>query len=57
MCGIIGIVSRPPTREAPVPAELVALLDQAVAASSIVEATELVDRVDASLKEIGRAHV
>jgi glucosamine--fructose-6-phosphate aminotransferase (isomerizing) len=50
MCGIIGIVSRPPTREAPVPAELVALLDRAVAASSVEEATELVDRVDVSLK-------
>jgi glucosamine--fructose-6-phosphate aminotransferase (isomerizing) len=31
MCGIIGILSRPSTRTAPTPAEIVALLDAAVA--------------------------
>ena len=34
MCGIIGILSRPSTRKAPTPAEIVALLDAAVTAGS-----------------------
>ena len=39
MCGIIGIVSRPSSRPVPDAAELIALLDAAVGARSMAEAT------------------
>jgi glucosamine--fructose-6-phosphate aminotransferase (isomerizing) len=55
MCGIIGIVSRPATREAPAIASILTLLDRAVAAAverSLEESTTLVDQVDASLKGV-----
>jgi glutamine---fructose-6-phosphate transaminase (isomerizing) len=50
MCGIIGIVSRPPTREVPGVGELVAMLDDAVSVADLVEATRLVELVDGQLK-------
>jgi glucosamine--fructose-6-phosphate aminotransferase (isomerizing) len=55
MCGIIGIVSRPPTRATPVAAELIAGLDRAHAAISFgtrnsVEATALAREVDDALR-------
>ena len=56
MCGIIGIVSRAPTREAPAIADVLTFLDRAIAAATvertIEESTALVDQVDASLKGV-----
>ena len=55
MCGIIGIVSRAPTRETPAIADILTSLDRAVTAAverSIEESTALVDQVDASLKGV-----
>jgi glucosamine--fructose-6-phosphate aminotransferase (isomerizing) len=52
MCGIIGIVSRPPTRVAPAAADLVAGLDRALdslAAHDLVAARERVRAVDEEL--------
>jgi glutamine---fructose-6-phosphate transaminase (isomerizing) len=49
MCGIIGIVSRPPTRQAPTAADLVGGLDRALDAAragDVVATTELVRAVD-----------
>ena len=46
MCGIVAIVTRPTGRATPEPAELLGLLDAAVAAPTLAEAAE-----------IGRAHV
>ena len=55
MCGIIGIVSRPPTRATPDATELIAGLDLAVGSISavptdVVGATEQVRRVDELLR-------
>ena len=49
MCGIVAIVSRPSVRPAPVGSELLALLDQAVAASTLEGAAVLVGQVDVAL--------
>ena len=46
MCGIIAIVSRPATRPHPEPSQLLALLDTALAASTLAEATALLVDVD-----------
>ena len=51
MCGIIGVISRRPTRPVPTEAEIVELLDRAVAAIDDVAAvTRLVGEVDTLLK-------
>jgi glucosamine--fructose-6-phosphate aminotransferase (isomerizing) len=51
MCGIIGVISRRPTRPVPTESEIVELLDRAVAAIADVAAvTPLVGDVDALLK-------
>ncbi len=50
MCGIIGIVSRPPTREVPEIAELVAALDDAVSVDDLAAVTRLVEQIDGELK-------
>jgi len=55
MCGIIGIVSRPPTRATPEAADLVAGLDRAEAAinvspAAVVEATAHAGEVDEALR-------
>jgi glutamine---fructose-6-phosphate transaminase (isomerizing) len=52
MCGIIGVISRPSSRPVPTTAELLGLLDQAVAASTLVEATKHTVAVDALLKGV-----
>src|SRR3954447_15798750 len=50
MCGIIGVISRRPTRSVPTDAEIVDLLDRAVAAIADVPAvTELLGDVDVLL--------
>jgi glucosamine--fructose-6-phosphate aminotransferase (isomerizing) len=46
MCGIVAIVSRTTGRPTPVAADLLALLDRAVAAPTLVEAAPLVAEVD-----------
>jgi glucosamine--fructose-6-phosphate aminotransferase (isomerizing) len=46
MCGIVGIVSRPASREVPEAAGLLALLDRAVAASTLADASGDVFEVD-----------
>jgi glucosamine--fructose-6-phosphate aminotransferase (isomerizing) len=46
MCGIVGIVSRPGSREVPAAADLLALLDRAVAASTLAHAAGDVFEVD-----------
>ncbi len=51
MCGIIGIVSRPPTRPTPAVSELVGGLDRAVdAVPLVVEVTTAVNEVDRALR-------
>src|SRR5262245_2342692 len=51
MCGIVGIVSRPPTRGVPEPAEVLAQLDAALAARGDPRAVGAVlDEVDAMLR-------
>jgi glucosamine--fructose-6-phosphate aminotransferase (isomerizing) len=49
MCGIVGVVSRPPTRPAPSRAELIAALDEALSArpdaSSVAEGVQRVDHL------------
>ena len=51
MCGIIGVISRPPTRAVPSETEIVELLDRAVAAIDDVAAvTSTLTEVDALLK-------
>jgi len=52
MCGIIGIVSRPSQRQVPEPAELLAHLDEAVAAESRIAAAAAVRRCDELLKGV-----
>ena len=52
MCGIIGILSRPSSRRAPEPAELLAHLDLAVAADSLSEAAAAVRQCDDLLKGV-----
>ncbi|MEY2580477.1 MAG: hypothetical protein QOE09_326 [Ilumatobacteraceae bacterium] len=52
MCGIIGIVSRPSQRPVPEPAELLAHLDEAVAAESLTAAAVAVRRCDELLKGV-----
>ena len=49
MCGIVAIVSRPSSRPAPRAADVVDLLDRAVAASTLTEAAALVAELDATL--------
>ena len=51
MCGIIGIVCRP-SRTAPVPAELLAHLDAAVAADTLTDAAAEVRQCDELLKGV-----
>jgi glucosamine--fructose-6-phosphate aminotransferase (isomerizing) len=46
MCGIVGIVSRPASRAVPTAADLLALLDRAVAASTLADAAGDVFEVD-----------
>ncbi len=46
MCGIVSILARPSTRAVPAAAELVALLDAAVAAADLASATAHVAEVD-----------
>ena len=50
MCGIIGIVSRPPTRPTPDVDDLLARLDRAVEVGTVEGTTVLVNEVDARLK-------
>jgi glucosamine--fructose-6-phosphate aminotransferase (isomerizing) len=51
MCGIIGVISRRPTRPVPTESEIVDVLDRAVAAiDDVVLVTQLVGEVDALLK-------
>ena len=51
MCGIIGVISRRPTRPVPTDSEIVELLDRAVAAiADVVAVTRFVGEVDALLK-------
>ena len=51
MCGIIGIVSRPPTRPTPLAADLIAGLDAALAAVPVaVDVTEACRSVDQALR-------
>jgi glucosamine--fructose-6-phosphate aminotransferase (isomerizing) len=51
MCGIIGVVSRRPTRPVPTESEIVELLDQAVAAiGDVLRVTSTVAEVDELLK-------
>ncbi|MCU1501173.1 MAG: glmS [Ilumatobacteraceae bacterium] len=52
MCGIIAIVSRPATRRPPTPAELLALLDDAVSGASLAAATAATSAVDRLLKGV-----
>jgi glucosamine--fructose-6-phosphate aminotransferase (isomerizing) len=52
MCGIIGILSRPSQRPVPEPAELLAHLDEAVAAGSLTAAAAAVRRCDELLKGV-----
>jgi glucosamine--fructose-6-phosphate aminotransferase (isomerizing) len=49
MCGIVAIVSRPSSRPVPLASDLVALLDRAVAASTLTESAVLVAEVDHAL--------
>ena len=46
MCGIVAILTRPSTRAVPTADEVLGLLDRAVAAPTLVEATGLVAEVD-----------
>jgi len=51
MCGIIGVISRPPTRPVPSESEIVELLDRAVTAiDDVCAVTDLLVAVDALLK-------
>ena len=52
MCGIIGILSRPSQRRAPEPDEVLAPLDQAVAAGSLDQAAAAARRCDDLLKGV-----
>ena len=52
MCGIIGILSRPSQRRAPEPEEVLAPLDQAVAAGSLDHAAAAARRCDDLLKGV-----
>ena len=52
MCGIIGILSRPSRRRVPEPAEVLAHLDQAVAADELAAAAASVRRCDDLLKGV-----
>ena len=52
MCGIIGILSRPSHRPVPEPAEVLGLLDQAVAADGLGAAATSVRRCDDLLKGV-----
>src|SRR6478609_733690 len=52
MCGIVAILSRPSTREVPAAAELIRLLDAAVAAGALADAAQLTARVDSLLKGV-----
>src|SRR6478609_6701837 len=52
MCGIVAILSRPSTREVPASAELIRLLDAAVAAGALADAAQLTARVDTLLKGV-----
>jgi glucosamine--fructose-6-phosphate aminotransferase (isomerizing) len=52
MCGIIGIVSRPSSRPVPQTAELLALLDGAVQAATLLETASLVHRCDRLLQGV-----
>lgn len=56
MCGIIGIVSRPSSRAVPTAAEVLAQLDAAVAAPTIVEAIELTAACDRLLRGVSGLH-
>ncbi|MEP7047163.1 MAG: SIS domain-containing protein, partial [Ilumatobacteraceae bacterium] len=52
MCGIIGILSRPSSRRVPDASEVLAHLDQAVAAGSLADAAQAVRRCDELLKGV-----
>ena len=52
MCGIIAILSRPTSRPAPTAAEIIALLDAAVAAQTLQTAAERIASVDGLLKGV-----
>ena len=53
MCGIVALVSRPASRPVPAAADIVARLDDAVAArADLPRATALLDQVDALLKGV-----
>ena len=52
MCGIIAILSRPTSRPAPTPPEIIELLDAAVAADTLLVAAEQIARVDGLLKGV-----
>ncbi|MGZ4792530.1 MAG: SIS domain-containing protein [Ilumatobacteraceae bacterium] len=52
MCGIIGILSRPSDRQVPEPDEVLAPLDQAVAADSLEDAAAAARRCDDLLKGV-----
>ena len=52
MCGIIAILSRPTSRPAPTAAEIIALLDSAVAAQTLQTAAERIASVDGLLKGV-----
>ncbi len=50
MCGIVAIVSRPPTRTAPTPADVIGGLDRAIAAGSPAATAAALGDVDAALR-------
>jgi glucosamine--fructose-6-phosphate aminotransferase (isomerizing) len=52
MCGIIGILPRPSTREVPSAAEVLDLLDGGLAEANTADAAALVSRADALLKGV-----
>ncbi|MFT3852428.1 MAG: SIS domain-containing protein [Ilumatobacteraceae bacterium] len=52
MCGIVAVVSRPSSRGVPAAAELIGLLDEAVAAPVLLDAARAVARVDTLLKGV-----
>ncbi|MFZ9629179.1 MAG: SIS domain-containing protein [Ilumatobacteraceae bacterium] len=52
MCGIVAIVSRPPTRSTPAGPEVLEQLDRAVAAPTLTELTHAVSSVDRTLRGV-----
>lgn len=55
MCGIVGVITRPTTRQVPGADEIVAALDAAVDASELVDATSHLARLDGVLRGVAGA--